>query len=151
MDRTDALGLVNKIEQTWPGKWPGARIDVWIDFLTPLEMGPAGTTWAKLRGSHPHAPTPAEFQQVYNSLHTRDAADRPRKCVDCGYEDANGMVHNTGWITCTSHPDHRGHWRGREHMRPVLQTPTGPEPSECMCNIVRPCPTCARNSASDSL
>lgn len=131
---TTDLGV--KITQTWRNAAP---IDVWEEELEPLDRARCEEAYRRLRREATHPPTIAAFLLVYRQLlgtvDTKPAGEwECATCCDCG------------WVTCWDHPNHRGHWAGREHLRPV----NAKDPGECVCNIVRPCSCAAGKQAAES-
>lgn len=101
MDRDTARRLVLVMASTWQdGTWNNTAIDVWIDDLTELDEGTAGTTLARLRRNwQPTArqthPSLQEFMAEYRALNTK-APHVPEPCARC---------EGSGWITETvDHP-----------------------------------------------
>lgn len=90
MERTAALALTSRIEATWSNTkpWPGSRCDAWIEALCEVDEGAAGTTFARLRATHPDPPSIAHFLATARTLTTTDGGTRD-KCPDCG---------DMGWV-----------------------------------------------------
>lgn len=151
--------LVVQIAQTWRNT---ASSDVWEEELTPLDRGRCEEAYRRLRRESRHTPTIADFLAQYRQLLGTVDPGPPGEwaCVVCC---------DSGWVTCTEHPRHRGHWEGREHKRPIGSTrqqvpvldadgnPTTtmrwviqPDLAECVCNIVRPCGCAAGKQAGES-
>jgi hypothetical protein len=86
MTRDEAADLATRISQTWPR---GVSAAVWEDELIELDAGRAGTTLVKLRRVAKHAPSIAEFWEMYQSVNTSDRSTRPDDCRVC---DNQGTV-----------------------------------------------------------
>lgn len=86
MTRDEATDLATRICQTWPRAIPA---HVWEEELLELDAGRAGTALAKLRRTEKHAPSIAEFFDMYRSLNTDDRSTRPPDCSRC---DNQGTV-----------------------------------------------------------
>jgi hypothetical protein len=86
MTRDEATDLATRISQTWPR---GVSAAVWEDELVELDAGRAGTTLVKLRRVAKHAPSIAEFWEMYQSVNTSDRSTRPPDCSSC---DNQGTV-----------------------------------------------------------
>lgn len=134
MEREEALHLLHKICTNWGQRLANSVHDHWMNTLTELEPGPAGTAYARLQ-TQPKMPTPAEFRAEVSKLDTRDRSTG-YQCTTCGY-DSNGRWTNTGLITCTDHPDHPDHWPGRPGTIPPANND-----GTCNCNVVTWCPHC---------
>lgn len=95
MERTSALGLASRMMNT-PGwdtpKWPEAKFNLWVEELETLDEGAAGTAWVKLRRTHNHCPTIAEFRAATTALNTHDRSTREATphCTVC---DGHGWAH----------------------------------------------------------
>jgi hypothetical protein len=128
--------LVVQIAQTWRNT---ASSDVWEEELAPLDRGRCEEAYRRLRRESRHTPTIADFLAQYRQL---------LGTVDPGPpgEWACTVCCDSGWVTCTEHPRHRGHWEGREHLRPKVPN----DPDDCVCNIVRPCGCAAGKQAGES-
>lgn len=87
---TDADALAKRIINTWRG---GPLLTEWIDTLTELDQGTAGTTYVRLRNDTDHAPTIAAFLRTYRGLST--AATHPPPQDHC----PSGRCSGDGWIT----------------------------------------------------
>ena len=137
MNSHQAGDIAVKIAQTWRSTTAN---DIWEEELAPLDFARAEEAYRNLRREARHAPTIADFLGAYRMLlGTIDAGEI--ECSECG---------DSGWITCTEHPRHRGHWDGRENKRPVhVNSERQPDPSECECNIARPC-RCAAGKAAEA-
>src|SRR5690349_7553088 len=88
--------IVQKIYAHWDLRPTEGKHDYWIDTLTRMDYGTAGTTFARLQKHH-HAPSPADFLAEYQSLHTAPFQERCEHCA------------STGLVTDTNHPHH---WPG---------------------------------------
>lgn len=130
MNRNQAGSLATLIAQSWPRS--AVAVDVWEEELAELDHARAEEAYRCMRRELKHAPAIADLLERYHRLAgSAPKADRTEPdCYSC---------HDSGWVTCTDHPNHRGHFRGREDRRP-----TG---DECSCNIVRPC-ACATGKAA---
>ena len=134
MDRIAALTLFGRIKGHWGLRPARQAEDAWLEMLERLDEGVAGTTYARLqRGTA--TPDPASFQRAATTIAGPATNHRLTHCELC---------HDSGWVTCTDHPDHRGHWAAN----PDRQPPAADE--ECMCNIVRPCRCSAGQAAAES-
>ena len=139
MEREEALALLHRITTNWGQRLATSVHDHWMNTLTDLEPGPAGTAYARLQGL-PKMPSPAEFRATVSTLATRDQSTG-YQCTTCGY-DANGRWTNTGLITDTDHPHH---WPGRPGTMPpetVIDNGNGTITRLCNCNCVTWCPNC---------
>lgn len=67
MTPTAADGIAKRIINCWHG---GPRLDEWVDTLTPLDEGTAGTTFVRLRAELEHAPSIARYLATYRALRT---------------------------------------------------------------------------------
>ena len=135
---------------------------LWVCISEPLDRARCEEAYRRLRREATHTPTIAVFLTAYRGLlGTVDAKPAGEwDCTECC---------DSGWVTCWDHPRHRGHWDGREHMRPVAHSrqqvpvmdadgnPTealrwviAPDPAECACNIVRPCSCASGKRAGES-
>ena len=128
--------LVVQIAQTWRNT---ASSDVWEEELAPLDRGRCEEAYRRLRRESRHTPTIADFLAQYRQLLGTVDPGPPGEwaCVVCC---------DSGWVTCWDHPRHRGHWDGREHLRPVIPG----NAAECACNIVRPCSCASGKRAGES-
>lgn len=86
MTRDEATDLATRISQTWPR---GVSAAVWEEELAELDAGRAGTTLVKLRRVAKHAPSIAEFWEMYQTVNTSDRSTRPADCTIC---DNQGTV-----------------------------------------------------------
>jgi hypothetical protein len=86
MTRDEATDLATRISQTWPR---GVSAAVWEEELAELDAGRAGTTLVKLRRVAKHAPSIAEFWEMYQTVNTSDRSTRPDDCPLC---DNQGTV-----------------------------------------------------------
>lgn len=124
MERSAALGLLERITGHWAITLPAARQQAWLDMLASMDEGAAGTTLARLKArGGGTAPSPADFMAVHATLVVQDGGTRPPRCATCG---------GTGWVTSTDHP---AHWPGSS------PAPTGPD-GECWCNVSTWCRSC---------
>lgn len=136
MNTAQASALALKIAQTWTR---GPSPDIWEEELAPLDHARAEEAYRQLRREAKHPPVIADLLERYNRLRGSAGAPTGPRDPDCF------GCYDTGWVTCTDHPRHGGHWQGREDRRPV--SPNGP--AECMCNIVRPC-RCGTGKAAEA-
>lgn len=90
MTPTEADLLGKRIINCWRGGPPLAE---WVEELTPLELGQAGTTYARLKRQLEHAPSIARFMAEYRTLDTHDASTRPVPCGWC----------SDGWVETRPH------------------------------------------------
>lgn len=128
MNSRTAEALALKIAQTWSR---GPAPDIWQEILTPLHHNVAEEAYSRLRIEARHPPAIADFMDRYRGLlGSARSHDAEPDCLACA---------DLGWVTCNDHPHHGGHWTGREDRRPVMRTAEGPQPTECICSIVRPC------------
>lgn len=82
MRNDEADYLAKRIINMWRGGPPLAE---WVEFLTELDAGQAGTVFARLTRTREHAPTIATFLAEYRALDTHDASNRPTPCPDCDH------------------------------------------------------------------
>lgn len=96
MNSTEADALAKRMINSFRG---GPPLADWVEELTPLDVGRAGTAYARLRSTLDHAPTVARFMVEYNALDTERPGSRPA-CNDC---------EGTGWISAPDRvwPDNR--------------------------------------------
>lgn len=96
MTPAEADALAKRIINSFRG---GPPLADWVEELTRLDAGRAGTAYARLRATLDHAPTIARFMVEYNALDTERPGTRP-PCGDCG---------DTGWIDAPDRvwPDER--------------------------------------------
>lgn len=99
--------LAVKISQTWP---KGPPVDVWVEDITDLDEGAAGTAFVKLRRESQYPPTIAQFRATTLSLKTVDASNRREPCPHCD---------DSGWVDA---PDRI--WPDERHSTQV-------QPCEC--------------------
>jgi len=133
----DASTIAVKLSQAWPRS--SIATDVWEEELAPLDRGRAEETVRQLRRTEEHAPSIARFLSAYRNL----AGTAPIEwiCPTCN---------NDRWITDLLHPEHNGYWTEKVNEEgkptrtmPVFKLKDGtPDPTECICNIMRPCPRC---------
>jgi hypothetical protein len=97
MTPTEATELAKRIINCWTG---GPPLREWIDALTPLHPGRAGTAYIRLRNTQTHAPTIARYIAEYRTLQTDDPSTRTPTCPTCtgtGWTEA-------GWFAAHGHP-----------------------------------------------
>lgn len=95
MTPTEAETLAVRMVRTWRG---GPPADVWLEELTPLDAGAAGTAYARLRRSQTKPPTVAEFIKCYHSLVMvdggRPALEECDRCEGTGWVEADPFYRN---------------------------------------------------------
>ena len=136
MDREEALPILERITRHWGTRLSQGQHDHWVETLTPLDPGVAGTAYVKLQKKCDRTPSPAEFLAEYRTLRTYDAS-QPRAAI-CHECDGTGVVTDL---------DHPHHWTG-----PADTIPKHPD-GYCECNVVTWCQSCddGRTRARDML
>ena len=126
MERWQAEGLAQSMCQSFPRSQIAP--DIWTSEIEPLDLARAEETVRQLRRTADHAPSIAQFFAKYHGLlGSTNSGNIDPDCAGC---------HDTGWITCLHHPQHHGHFDGREDQRSP-----DPEPGDdrCECGVVCPC------------
>lgn len=97
MNRDAALDLCARISAWCSPDKPFSRTvtDAWIELLTPLDEGRAGTAFVRLRHSD-EPPTPRAFERTYRTINSTPTNRDPFHpgCAHCD---------DTGWITTANH------------------------------------------------
>lgn len=127
MDRLEALPILERICAHWGQRFSQSQHDHWMDTLSALDAGAAGTTYVRLTKKADRVPTPAEFIAEYRTVHVFDASNRRPPCAVCG---------DSGIVTDTDHPRH---WPGDPKSMP---RPTHGGQEYCNCNVANYCRQC---------
>jgi len=136
MFSSDAEDIALKMVQSWPRS--SVTMKSWTDELIELDKGRAEEVARRLVRNSDSAPTIAHFFNLYREL--AGTYHEEEKCVTCGGDR---------WVADLLHPWHGGYWQQRSDDKKTICTPPvaldadgKPDPNECICNIVRQCPTC---------
>lgn len=137
MNKWEADGIADKLCHSWPHS--GITATAWVEELEPLEKGRAEEAARQLVRNAEKAPSIAQFLSTYRNLAGTSTIEWI--CPSCN---------NDRWVTDLLHPDHNGYWTEKTDTEgkptrtmPVFILKDGtPDPTECICNIMRPCPRC---------
>lgn len=95
MTEHEARSLYVRLANSFPGEHRGVAAETWIEVLTDLDAGIAGTTILRLRDELERPPSIAQFKRRYYALRAPLLDTIHHTCHMCG---------QTGWRTITG-PD----------------------------------------------